>query len=320
MDILFLLVLFAINCLPIVIWSYVYTHIWGDKLYKSVFFLWGIMGGISLSILLYFQDILNYLGIFSDKFFWLFLWDISFSSFIFAVLFLVSYIFFISVVFSLFSSNKKSIFTHLFLFCIVSFFLLLSYIGGIYILPDIDFTSLPYIQVFGWYTLSSIYLVILYYLIVAFFEECGKYISFLSLYKRIPSHYVFIWMIFIALWFSFTENFYYTYQVYTKGGSIWELLQIGTYRGIFSTTVHVLGSIFILSILWDIGNIFLKKKKYFFISIMGMIGWVYLHTIFNIGMTLGLLFVSVLYFLWGYLFISYILYYHHKNSLIKELG
>jgi RsiW-degrading membrane proteinase PrsW (M82 family) len=160
---------------------------------------------------------------------------------------------------------------------------------------------------------NSFWLIIFYYLVVAFIEESSKHFNFLQssvLSINSIKDWV-LYAIFVALWFSLIENMLYLYNYYISYGLTSELVQIYFWRSLFSVIVHVLSSsvvayYFSKALLLyrkkDLSLSYLKIFSYWlFVSIL-------LHLFFDVALTLGFTFIMFIYFIWSYLYVSSIFY------------
>jgi RsiW-degrading membrane proteinase PrsW (M82 family) len=160
---------------------------------------------------------------------------------------------------------------------------------------------------------NSFKLIIFYYFIVAFIEEASKHFNFLqSSVLEIDSikNWV-LYAIFVALGFALIENMLYLYNYFIQYGLSWELLKIYFMRSTFAVIVHVLSSSIVA---YYFSKAFLEYKwkdlsfPYLKVFLFGLFISIMLHMIFDVALTLGFWGVMFIYFIWWYLYVSWIFY------------
>jgi len=307
-----------ISLIPIVIWWYIFSYIDNSRLSRKRFIVWLIWWTISVIPILFLDKILesskfNFLNIFekitnTDNIIWLFNFNLSLISF----LFILAWFAFIAISWT--NKNKQILKIYLkniiyfsgfiLLLSIIIFLLSKSWIWGWEIKNSQNFWELVF---------NTLKLIIFYYLLVAFIEEASKHFNFLQssiLNIKTIQNWV-LYAIFVALWFALIENILYLYSDYKNSWFSMELASTYFYRSIFSIMVHVLCS----SIVWYAfskvylenwcSKINIKYLKTFFLWLAIAI---LLHLIFDVSLTLEFSFMIMIYFIWGYLYISSIFY------------
>lgn len=306
--------------IPIVLWAYIVTFIDGSVFNKKYFFLWIFAGGISIVPILYMASFLAWVGVPEIHVFQA-LYDFSSG---------LSYIYFPAILFTLLLCIiavpaalflKENIYrvslrqkmqqytmTYgvFFLFFIFLFFLLQLFF---YAFPNLDVfvSAWPYFQA---YIYNSLKLVIFYYLVVAILEESSKYFHFLATgilsYNSLRT--ALLGTVFVALWFSFIENILYVFSFYRQTGITSELVQVWFFRSIFSVILHVLCSSIISYGFLKFYFSENKTQKIILWVLGSFIVWVWLHSMYNISLTLWFWWVTFIYLIGGYLYIGSLFY------------
>jgi len=155
--------------------------------------------------------------------------------------------------------------------------------------------------------LNSLTLVIGYYWVIALLEEWSKHFQFLSwdIVSRSMRKNI-LYAIFIALGFSFVENILYTYFLYTAHGFSSELLKLYFFRGVFSIILHILCTSILAYSSLRAFHFSIPRKTQIFVVWFTLS--LLLHAVFDIALTLGFSLVLILYFIWGYLYVSSLFY------------
>ena len=137
----------------------------------------------------------------------------------------------------------------------------------------------------------GINVLVLYYLISAYAEEYMKYSAgnniFLANKEPNESNLIFF-CILIWLWFSAIENIAYIANNILSGENV-SIFNMIIGRGLVSTLIHIVSTSLIAFIM-------IKTKKSNTIAlpiILGMIGWVWLHSIYNISLQYNLSYVTI---------------------------
>ncbi len=151
---------------------------------------------------------------------------------------------------------------------------------------SIFFIGIAYGGYFTW-----INLLILYYLVAAYAEEYMKYTwgtnMFLANKETNESNMIFF-CILVWLWFSVVENILYTVNSLINHESV-NILNIVIGRGLVSTLIHIVSTALIAFII-------IKAKKIHGIiipTILGIMGWFWLHSIYNISLQYNLTYVTI---------------------------
>ncbi|PID86410.1 hypothetical protein CSB08_00300 [Candidatus Gracilibacteria bacterium] len=319
-DIFSIIVLLILTFLPFLLWGYLFSYI-DDSKFSRKRFLAGIFGGaISVFPILYMDKFFElfdfrYLNIFYytfniatiDSVFELGL-SLTLSIVTISIFILFFYL-------KLFSKLKKVFFTHILIFIFFIFSLsLFLYFVNLFLQNFQSITGLNETVIyFGDIIFNSIRLIIFYYIIVGFVEETTKHFNFLGtsfLYIKSVKSGV-LYAIFIALGFSFVENILYLYGNFIKLGLTSELVQIYFLRSIFSVVVHILCSSIVAYyfsralLTYRKNNLNFPFIKVFF---LGLFIGILLHAIFDITLTLGFSFVILIYFMFGYFYVTSIFY------------
>lgn len=318
-DIFFYIPLVLISFFPIVIWAYIFSYIDDNPLNKKRFFV-GVLGwGLSVVPILHMEKIINYLKVeYLNTFYFASQIKDFFTSMQFWIslaLFLLIIILFSFLLWNFFMRFKEIL--KIYVKNILVFLVFIAWISVLifwmnYILDIVNFDIKQWINFWN-IIFNSFKLIIFYYFIVAFIEEASKHFNFLqSSVLEIDSikNWV-LYAIFVALGFALIENMLYLYNYFIQYGLSWELLKIYFMRSTFAVIVHVLSSSIVayyfskalLEYKWkDLSFPYLKVFLFgLFVSIM-------LHMIFDVALTLGFWGVMFIYFIWWYLYVSWIFY------------
>lgn len=137
----------------------------------------------------------------------------------------------------------------------------------------------------------GINIVLLYYLVSAYAEEYMKYTTgnniFLANKETNESNLIFF-CILIWLWFSVVENIAYVANNIFNNESV-NLINVVIGRGLVSTLIHIVSTSIIALIV-------IKTKKgnnNILPIILGMIGWFWLHSIYNISLQYNLSYITI---------------------------
>lgn len=151
--------------------------------------------------------------------------------------------------------------------------------------------SLFFIALAYWGLLTWINVLILYYLISAYAEEYMKYSAgnnlFLADKEPNPSNIIFF-CILVGLWFGAVENILYIINNVLNNESI-NIINLLIGRGLISTLIHIVSTSLIAFIVIKTK----KTNKIIMPVILGVIGWVWLHSIYNISLQYNLSYVTI---------------------------
>ena len=307
-----------ISLIPIVIWGYIFSYIDWVELSRKRFvvgLIWGLISVIPIfSMWKYLENSgFNFLNIFEKVSEIWSIWSVlTFNISLILFLFIIVWFAFIAISWT--TRSKKILKIYIKNILIFSLF-------SIFIAIFIFIFSLIWVwtkEILDWPTFwevsfNTLKLVIFYYILIAFIEEASKHFNFLQssvLQIKTVQNWV-LYAIFVALWFALIENILYLNQIYSSWWLTKEFFSTYFYRSIFSLMVHVLSS----ALVWYyFSKSYLQNKcKYFSIKsiktiFIGLFLWVFFHFIFDLSLTLGFSFVIILYFVWGYLYISSIFY------------
>jgi hypothetical protein len=308
----------VISLIPIVIWGYIFSYIdwvelsrkrfvvgliWGLLSVIPIFSMWKYLENSWFNFLNIFEKVSEVSGLFSV---------INFN--ISLILFLFILVWFAFIAISWTDRSKKILKIYLKNIVIFSIF-------SVFIAIFIAIFSITWIwtkEILNWPTFwevsfDTLKLVIFYYILIAFIEEASKHFNFLQssvLQIKTVQQWV-LYAIFVALWFALIENILYLNQIYTNNWFNKEFFSTYFYRSIFSLMVHVLSS----ALVWYYFSKSYLENKCNYISINSLktiltwlFLWVFFHFFFDLSLTLGFSFVIILYFVWGYLYISSIFY------------
>jgi len=307
-----LLLIVTVSFFPVVIWAYIFTYIDNSTLSKRRLLSGVFAGSISVAPILYMEQFLTFLSIEGINVFNLFAVEHSFYNVIpaFLSLFLFLSVFLFFSLITQIIIKKKILFTDNYIGSIFVFLWGIIWVLGLFclmnLLPSLtrDIWSLVSMQ---WVMLNSFALVVWYYAVIALLEEGSKHFQFLSWASKPESIRKWVlYAIFIALWFSFIENILYTYFLYTSTWFSSELLKLYFFRGVFSITLHILcTSVLAYSSLRAFVFSDIKKTRIF---ALGLLVSLFLHALFDVALTFWFPLVLILYFIWGYLYVSSLFY------------
>ncbi len=151
---------------------------------------------------------------------------------------------------------------------------------------SIFFIGIAYGGYFTW-----INLLILYYLVAAYAEEYMKYSwgnnLFLANQETNESNMIFF-CILVGLWFSAVENILYTVSSIINHDSI-NIMNLIIGRGLVSTLIHIVSTALIAFIV-----IKSKRKQGILLPIiLGIMGWFWLHSLYNISLQYNLTYITI---------------------------
>jgi hypothetical protein len=242
-----------------------------------------------------------------------------FSSFLFWSSLIIGIVFI--ALFSLLSVtvfHKWFIVSKIYIRNIAIFALLIMLLATIFYIVHVLFQSFPVLDIqtndtIGGVVNSSLKFIIFYYIVVWIIEESAKHFNFLqSSLDVIDSYKTWVlYAIFIALGFSFVENMLYLYNEYSHNWFGEGFLKIYFFRSIFSVIVHVLASS-IIGYYFSMAFLWYKKNKLIFpyikVFLLWLFWWVMAHSLYDIGLSLWFGMTIVVYFLWGYFYVTHLLY------------
>jgi len=309
-----------ISFIPVLLWGYLFAYI-DDTPVWNTRFLAGVFGWILAVIpVLYIDQIakltwLDYLNSFSLL--------SNISSIVSSASFGASLVLWVLCI-ALFSLLSVTVFhgwlsvSRVYLKNIFIFVLFIAGISFLFYLIHLLFQAFPVFDVqtnstIGWVVNSSLKFIIFYYIVVWVIEESAKHFNFLQSSLAAINNYK-VWVlyaIFVALGFSFTENMLYLYSEYSHSWFGKDFLKIYFFRSIFSVIVHVLASSLIG---YYFSKAYLNHRKnklifpYIKVFLLWIFWWVILHSLFDIWLTLWFSLIIILYFLWGYFYVTSLLY------------
>ncbi len=151
--------------------------------------------------------------------------------------------------------------------------------------------SLFFIALAYWGFLTGINVLLLYYLVSAYAEEYLKYSTgnnlFLANKETNESNLIFF-CILIGLGFSAVENILYIINNIINNESV-NIINLLVGRGLVSTLIHIVSTSLIAFIT-------IKSKKINNVlvwALLGIIGWFWLHSIYNISLQYSLSYVTI---------------------------
>jgi len=317
-NIFYILLISLVSLIPIVMWGYIFSYIDSSQLSRKRFVVGLIWWAISVIPILFLDRLLespwfSFLNIFEKitKVSSL-IWALEFNFSLIIFIFIIAWLAFMAISWTTKSKKMLSIYVKniaifsMFIAGLSLFIFLFSliWVGSSNIQNGTNFWSIAF---------NTVKLIIFYYILIAFIEEASKHFNFLQssvLHIKNIQQGV-LYAIFVALWFSFIENILYFYTQYSQTGLSSELASTYFYRSIFSVMVHVLCS----SVVWySFSRVYLEFRclkfnlKYFQTFFLWLFIGVLLHVIFDVSLTFGLSFMIMVYFIWGYLYVSSIFY------------
>lgn len=172
-------------------------------------------------------------------------------------------------------------------------------IAQILLIWSIFFVALAY-----WGFLAWINTLILYYLVSAYAEEYMKYSGgnnlFLANKEPNQSNLIFF-CILVWLWFSAVENILYIVNNLINHENI-NIISMLIGRGLVSTLIHIVSTSLIAFIMIKI-----KKPKSIIVPvILGIIGWFWLHSIYNISLQYNLSYVTIPLIILAFFLLTYL--------------
>lgn len=172
------------------------------------------------------------------------------------------------------------------------------------IIKTILIWSLFFIAIAYWGFLIGMNVLIIYYLVSAYAEEYLKYSTgsnlFLASKDKNKSNLIFF-CILIALWFSAVENIFYVVNNVLNQESV-NIVNLIVGRGLISTLIHIVSTSLIAFII-----VKTKQTNSKIIPIiLGIIGWFWLHSIYNISLQYKLSYVTIPIIILAFFLLSYI--------------
>lgn len=309
-----LLFISLITLLPIIIWAYIFSYIDWDRLNKYRFII-GIFAWIaSVLPIVFFEQIFSFLNLsfilnIFQKFSLLWYFTLIVFFFVFIVVFSLIYSFIFKKSFkkvwayiglSLFTFLTLTFFTSL-LLLLIDYFNIFTYFSlGSY---DITFSKA---------SITSFRLVLFYYLFIALIEEFSKHTNFLGTslnYVNTVQKWV-LYAFFVTLWFVFLENILYIYNVYLSSWFSSDFFLVYFTRSIFSLMLHIFCSALITYYFAKAYFRYWKILSFWFIKMLfiGILFAVIWHAFFDLSLEFWWTFMMIIYFLFGYFYITGIFY------------
>lgn len=314
--ILFFVVLSAL--IPILLWGYLFSYFDNREFNRKRFFYWIFAGWVSVFPILYLWDFLDkfsldFFNIFKNSYL-LENFSGTFKLYSSLVFFLVL-ISIIPLIVNAFRKTKEdfkvilknTLLFLLYLFIIAFIFYFLKQIFDIFSFFQKNIDSHPN---FWEIAFNSLWLVIIYYLIIWLIEELSKFFSFnysKNFLIKSPEEWV-LFAIFTALGFAFLENILYFNSI-MQNYSFWkEFLWVYFSRNLFSVFLHVIcSSVFAYFFsIWYLK--YFKTFKYVKILLIWFLLSTFLHSLFDIFLTLNMTLIVFIYLIWWYFYLSYIFY------------
>ena len=313
-----ILLIVLIAAIPIILWGYIFSYLDEQSLSHKKFVIGVVWGAVAVIPIIFLEKIIaikwlqildiftaiSSIGAMKDVLYFY----LSLSLFTLVIAWLA----FVCVSWSI--RNKKvlkSYLKNMWLFMWIT--AIIAIFVWIFTLSWIGTAKIAESQSFGSALFDTTMLISFYYLLVAFIEETSKHFNFLqsTTKKNITLEWGVMYAIFIALGFAFIENILYFYNIYMSGWFNSELATTFFYRSVFAVMVHVTCSVVVASaytkhFLQDVIQSSSQAKYAWFIIWLFL--WIGLHLIFDLSLTFGLSFMIILYFLWGYFYISSIFY------------
>lgn len=311
-----ILLLIILALIPILIWWYSFSYINNSILNTRRFIIWIVAWGISVLPVLYFEEILKYFWIPKEFSILYNIWIQKFEvintlfSFIITVLVISSLSF--AAWYILIEKVKETWKTYLkniliINFLVIIFLVIYFFITKWYIFWDITKNELN-IWNNKYYTL---WMIVLYYILVWLFEETSKHFNFLSsslTQSDTIKKWVLYW-IFIALWFAFIENILYLKNIFDNKWFSSDIFVTLFFRWIFSIFVHIYCSSIVTKsfMKWYLNN---NKKVtiYSKIILIWFIISIWMHAIYDISLTFDFTAIIFLYLFIWYFYITNIFY------------
>ena len=164
--------------------------------------------------------------------------------------------------------------------------------------------SLFFIAIAYWGFLIWINVLIIYYLVSAYAEEYLKYSTgnnlFLASKKNNKSNLIFF-CILIGLWFSAVENIFYIINNVLNQESV-NIVNLLVGRGLISTLIHIVSTGLIAFII-----VKTKKRNNVIVPIiLGIIGWFWLHSIYNISLQYELSYITIPIIILAFFLLTYL--------------
>lgn len=301
--------------LPLMFWMYVYACFSSWEYSQKYFLMGGVIGAISSGIFV-FYDTLGLSYFLQNIFFHLTFIKTSFLGLALALalwkFFLVFACFWVCIwaLFRRYAFGKNSFLfvkSFVFLCVLLVFFSCISYIVD-FVFP-IQYDGV--MTKFWDYSFIFLGSIIWYYIIISLLEEGMKYFWALTYmheetaYKNLK-HFIFV-AVSIALGFSVSETFFYTYQYYMSWNTGTELLGLIFFRSVFVSSVHVFCSLLVSIWFWYLlssSSVVWRSIKYFLIfAVFGLLS----HAFFDVSISYWYIAVVFLYIFFLYIFMSYFL-------------
>lgn len=320
-NIFIMIILFLVAFFPIALWGYFFGYIDNGALNKQRFFLGIVAWWLAVFPVLYLGEVSEVLGRSFINIFEVLHRPIVWMSGVWVIILsLVSVFVLFSVVpffwFYFTPINKQKILIYLErLGMFVIYFTLIAI--GLFLFQYFVWFFPRFTQIqdygvsFGSILFDSLYLVIIYYLIIGIIEEVSKFL-FVSFDKN--NHYytprqVVTHAIFIALGFAFIENFLYFSSLFDQYGFGSELISTYVLRNLFSVFLHILcSSIFA----YYFSKVLQRWRDFHWRYIVILFEWFFLtfllHAFFDIFLTLDFFFIVFIYFIGGYFYFTSLFY------------
>lgn len=327
-----LIIIWFIALIPILLWGYLFSYIDNSSLNRFRFFSGIIAWAVSVFPILYMDKFINFFGSLDLNIFEnisninslgsainLFISLNSFLILISILVLVVSVILFYKNVTSSIKIYLKNIIFIIIFSLIIS--CLVYFIASLFnFIPSLNFEISSWVNF--WETAFNTFkLILFYYLLVWIIEEISKHFNFLeSSFSYITDIKSWVlYAIFIALWFWFVENILYLSNIYNNTWVTSALIWTFLFRSIFSVFVHVTCSA-IVAYYFTSGLLKYKAKKlnlvFLKLFLIGLFFSVITHAIFDISLTLGFSLIIFIYFIFWYLYITWIFY---KKSIEENI-
>lgn len=304
----------AVVCLPLLLFWYVFSYIDTGRFARRRFFTGIVAGVCSVLPILYFGkffsvDTYAAVNIFS------LLWDLqlwnNFVAFFLVLCGIIFFLFFVAFVVGKIFWNHlsfKSLFLQVanvsvFLLFLSLFLLVFSALG---VWGDVAIWEPIYI---GTSIFSTLGLIIMYYILLALFEELSKYFQFFwtesFTIESVQSGV--LYSIFIALGFSFFENILYVYQIFLESGLSSEFFTTFFLRTVFSSSVHIVCTAIIAYFFCRALLSYREERsmlKYSGVLFLWFTLSIFFHSLFNISLNFWFGAVIFIFFLGGYFWLS----------------
>lgn len=317
-NIFSIIIISVIAFIPILIWAYIFSYLDNSELNSRRFLAWIFAWAISVIPVLYLEKILalawienfNIINNIWNEATWL--WTISIS----LIVTILAVSIFSLLAWLIFMDNFAKIFKTYFKNTIVLLLFVFIFVFLSYLIRDL--------WMFGWEiknpvniwkaVFNTVWLVLLYYIIVWLLEESSKHFNFIPS-SLLSSDNIWKWVlywVFIALWFWFIENILYLFNITLEHWYSWDFYSTLIFRWIFSLFVHILCSSIVT--FWFI-KIYLKStwnqlSQFSYIKwlLFAFIFSIFVHAIYDISLTLWFSFIIFIYLVFWYLYMTKIFY------------